>query len=398
MAEASTERHEATDASECRSATAEMNYEYIDTPDRLARLVQRLSDLPLLGVDTEAAGYHRYLDRLSLVQMSSREENFLIDPLAIEDLSPLRTLFENTAIEKIFHDADYDLRILHRDLGFGVAGLFDTQIAAAFLGERALGLGALVERFVGPALPKAFQRADWAERPLSEGMKDYAATDTAYLPQLRDRLREDLVERGRLAWAEEEFTRREGIRWTESSNEREAFLRIKGARELTPRGLAILRELYEWREEVARSRDQATFRVLANQAMLEMGLRPPSSLRELGEIRGVGSGLVDRRGNELLAAVRRGQEVPEEELPRFPVSRRWDRDPEVEARTERFRAVRAEAAERLELDPGFLMSRAMLEEVARQNPRTLEELGAIPDIRQWQVEALGTELLRAMQG
>src|SRR5690606_1031416 len=108
----------------------------------------------------------------------------------------LGRLLADPAIEKVFHDADYDLRILHRDLDLGVSGLFDTQIAAAFLGERALGLGALVQRFVGPELPKAFQRADWAERPLSEGMKDYAATDTAYLPVLRDRLRGELVTAG----------------------------------------------------------------------------------------------------------------------------------------------------------------------------------------------------------
>src|SRR5690606_500507 len=154
----------------CRSTegdprTADMEYEYIDRPDQLARVVQRMAAEPLLGVDTEAAGYHRYLDRISLLQVSSRTENFLIDPLAIEDLSPLAPLLAARSIEQVFHDADYDLRILHRDLAMQVAGLFDTQIAAAFLGEKSLGLGALVERFLGPSLPKAFQRADWAERP-----------------------------------------------------------------------------------------------------------------------------------------------------------------------------------------------------------------------------------------
>ena len=123
-----------------------MNYEYIDRPDELARVVQRLTEQPLLGVDTEAAGYHRYLDRLSLLQISTREVNLLIDPLALDDLSPLRPLLADRNTEKIFHDADFDLRILHRDLGVVVGGLFDTQIAAAFLGERSLGLGAIVER------------------------------------------------------------------------------------------------------------------------------------------------------------------------------------------------------------------------------------------------------------
>lgn len=375
-----------------------MEYEYIDRPDQLARVVQRIAAEPLLGVDTEAAGYHRYLDRISLLQVSSRGENFLIDPLAIDDLSPLAPLLANRSIEKIFHDADYDLRILHRDLQMEVAGLFDTQIAAAFLGEKSLGLGALVERFVGPALPKAFQRADWAERPLSDGMKDYAATDTAYLPALRDRLREALIERERLAWAEEEFERREQTRWSDAGDEREAFLRIKGARDLTPRGLAVLRELYEWREEVARERDQATFRVLANQSMIELSVRPPAGVRELAEVKGVGGGLVDRRGGEILAAIRRGMAVPEDALPRFPASRRWDRDPEVEARAETLRGVRTKRAAELDLDPGFLMSRATLDEVARRNPGSVEELLEVPEIRRWQVAALGEALVRTLRG
>lgn len=373
-----------------------MNYEYIDRPDQLARVVQRLEGQPLLGVDTEAAGYHRYLDRLSLLQISTREVNLLVDPLALEDLSPLRPVLADPDVEKIFHDADFDLRILHRDLGVVVSGLFDTQIAAAFLGERSLGLSAIVERYLGIALPKAFQRADWAERPLSEGMKDYAATDTVHLPALRDRLREALIEKGRLAWAEEEFARREQIRWVEPDTS-DAFLRVKGARDLTPRGLAVLRELHEWREGVARERDQATFRVLPNQAMIELSLRPPTSLRQMREVKGVGAGLIERRGQELMAAIQRGLNVPEAELPQFPPARRWARDPEVEERAERLRAVRTKRATELDLDPGFLMARALIDEIARRNPGSVEELLAVPDIRRWQVDALGASLLEALR-
>ncbi len=375
-----------------------MEYEYVDTPERLEAMVRRLAGEPLLGVDTEAAGYHRYMDRLSLVQVSSRAENFLVDPLAVPDLSPLASILEDRRIETVFHDADFDLRILDRDAGLTVAGLFDTQIAAAFLGERSLGLGALVERFLGIKLPKAYQRADWAERPLTEGMKDYAATDTAYLPELRDRVREGLVERGRLAWAEEEFVRREGTRWQEPEDAKEAFLRIKGARDLTPRGLAILRELHGWREEVAKERDQATFRVLSNQAMIALSLRPPESRRELVRVDGISEGLADRRGRDIHAAIRRGLAVPEPELPSFPIPRRWDRDSEVEERAERLRGVRNRMAEELDLDPGFLMSRAVLEEIARREPDTPDELLEIPEIRRWQLEALGGELLRTLEG
>lgn len=374
-----------------------MDYEIIESPERLRALAETLRTEPLLGTDTEAAGYHRYFDRLSLVQVSSRTANWLIDPLALGgDLSPLKAVLEDPSIEKIFHDADYDLRILDRDAGMGVAGLFDTQIAAAFLGERQLGLGTVVEKYLGLKLPKEFQRADWAERPLSAGMKEYAATDTAHLPDLRDRLKAALEAKGRLHWAEEEFRRREGTRWTEPDDGKEAYMRVKGARDLTPRGLAILRELYAWREGVARERDQATFRVLGNQALIEMSASPPGGMRDLPLVNGISEGLAQRRGRDILAAVRRGLEVPEGELPRWPRSPRWERDAEQEARVEALRDARTRLADSLELDPGFLVPRATLEEIARARPTTRDALAQVAGVRRWQVEAVGDALLKVL--
>jgi ribonuclease D len=374
-----------------------MEYEYIDTPDALHDLVSRLGGEPLLGVDTEAAGYHRYFDRLSLVQISTRASNFLVDPQAVGALSPLAELFENAAIEKIFHDADYDLRILDRDAGMGVNNIFDTQIAAAFLGEKSLGLGSIAEKYLGLKLPKEHQRADWAERPLTEGMKEYAATDTAHLPELRDRLRADLEARGRMHWAEEEFRRRELTRWMEPEGNREAYMKIKGARDLPPRGLAILRELHEWREGAAREQDRATFRVLGNQALLEMSAKPPADARALTKVTGISEGLAQRRGRDIMAAVRRGLEVPEDQLPRWPRGQRFERDVELEARVEALKDARNHRAAELELDPGFVMSRNLLEEVGKARPRTLEQLSAVEGVRRWQVEAVGEALLSVLK-
>jgi ribonuclease D len=383
-----------------------MDYEYIDTPAQLSPLVTRLREQVSLAVDTEAAGYHRYLDKISLLQVSLQpsdpaevvaRDNFLIDPLALPDLSALTPVFEDPGIEKIFHDADYDLRIMDRDLSTRVRGLFDTQIAAAFVGERSLGLGAIIERYLEIRLPKAYQRADWAERPLIEGMKEYAATDTAYLHALRDRLRAELEKRGRLHWAEEEFRRREETRWAESQDTGDAFMRIKGARDLPPRGLAILRELNAWRESVARERDQAPFRILSNQVLLELSARPPRTPQALRSVSGVSDGLIRHRGAAILDAVRLGLELPDAELPRFPPPRRWDRDPELEARIEALREARNRAAEQLDLDPGFLISRTLLEEVAKRQPAALDELREIPDIRNWQAEAIGRPLLAALR-
>ncbi len=371
-------------------------YTYIDTPDVLEGAVRRLSTQPILGVDTEAAGYHRYLDRITLMQISSREETVLIDPLAVPDLGVLDAIFSNDGIEKVLHDADFDLRILDRDLGLRIRNLFDTQIAAAFLGVRALGLGAVLETFLGVSLPKAFQRADWAERPLSEGMKEYAATDTSYLPALRDVLREQLVAVGRLAWAEEEFARREQTRWT-APDTTDAFLRIKGARELQRRALAILREVHAWRESVSAERDQAPFRILSNEVLLQMAREAPTTPPALRTIKGISSGLADRRGREILAAIARGLAVPEADLPRYPQPERWERDPVVEARGERLREARNRIAESLNIDPGFLASRAALDDVARLNPTSADELAVIPGLRRWQLEALGEEVVRVLR-
>lgn len=374
-----------------------MDYEYIEHPERLSALVEELRGEPLLGVDTEAAGYHRFFDRMSLVQLSTRTANFLVDPFTAGDLAPLGALFADPAVEKIFHDADYDVRILDRDAGLRISGLFDTQIAAAFLGEKQLGLGNIVEKYLGLKLPKEFQRADWAERPLSEGMKEYAATDTAHLPDLRDRLRAELESRGRLHWAQEEFLRREQTRWVEGEDTREAYMKVKGARDLTPRGLALLRELYAWRDGVARERDQATFRVLGNQALLEMSASPPGSLRDLPSVTGLSEGMAQRRGREIMEALRRGLAVPEEELPRWPRSPRFERDLELEARVESLRDARTRTAEQLGLDPGFLIPRATLEEIGKAQPATLEALGQVPGVRKWQVEAVGDTILGVLR-
>lgn len=373
-----------------------MDYAYIDTDEGLRRVVERLRGEPLIGADTEAAGYHRYFDRLSLVQLSSRDENFLIDPQAVPDLSPLGELFGSAEIETVFHDADYDLRILDRDAGLSVAALFDTQVAAAFLGERSLGLGSIAEKYLGLNLPKEHQRADWGERPLTEGMKQYAATDTAHLPALRDKLRAGLVEKNRLHWAEEEFRRREQTRWEGPDESREAWMKVKGARDLPGRGMALLRELYAWREGVARELDRATFRVLGNQQLIAMSVAPPRSVSALKEMSGVSEGLVGRRGREIMAAIERGLAVPDAELPRWPRSPRWERDPEQEARVERLKDARNRRAEALELDPGFIMSRAQLEEIARARPRSTQALAELPGVRNWQVEAIGEALVKAM--
>ena len=205
---------------------------HVLTGEAFDALIGGFQHEPLLAADTEAASFHRYRDRIYLIQLSSRSETAVVDPLAVHELGGLGTLLSNPKIEIIFHDADYDLRILDRDYGFRAVNLFDTRIAAQLLNEPGIGLAALLEKYVGVKLDKRFQRADWSVRPLKPGMLQYAADDTRFLPLLRDLLKEKLIAADRWSWAQEEFELLEGVRWNTAGPPEEAYLRMKGARSL----------------------------------------------------------------------------------------------------------------------------------------------------------------------
>jgi len=358
-------------------------------------LVDSLAGAPLLAVDTEAASFHRYEDRVYLLQVSSRERTAVVDPLGITSLDRFASLLADPAIEVIFHDADYDLRLLHRQYGVRAARLFDTRVAAQFLNEPGIGLAALLAKYFGVTLNKKYQRADWSSRPLSTEMVDYAATDTHYLPALRDELRTQLEARGRLDWVEEEFGLLEGVAWAPADPGESAYLRLKGAKALRGRELALLRALYDWREATARRLDRASFRILNNEPLFTMARQPPRTLDELQRVKGVGPETIARRGAEILEAIEQAMAIPERDLPRLPRPPRRVPDPAADARFDRLKAARNIIAKRLDLAPGVACPNGTLEEIARRAPTRLEELEAIPSLRRWQRIEFGRELLHA---
>jgi ribonuclease D len=370
----------------------------IETVADLEALIERLSREPLLAVDTEAASFHRYRDRVYLFQVSSRTETAIVDPLAVGGLAPLAGVLGDPAIEIVFHDADYDLRLLDREYGLRTTRLFDTRIAAQLLNEPGVGLAALLEKYLGVRLDKRFQRADWSARPLSQGMLAYAASDTTHLPALRDILRGQLEERGRLSWAEEEFELLEATRYAPPNGDEPAYLRMKGAKALRGRELAVLRELYAWRDGVAQRADKATFRILNNDPILAMARTPPADVAALKTIPGLSGDQVERRGSEILSAVQRGLQVAERDLPRIPRVPRRAHDPEFEARLDRLKTARNRLATELNLAPGVLCPNGTLESIARDNPGGRDAMARIPDFRRWQLSAIGEELLEALRG
>jgi ribonuclease D len=369
---------------------------YLDRPGEVDRFLGQISDVKELALDTEGASFHRFLDRIYLLQISTRERSAIIDPLPIGSPAKLGQLLQSKDVEVVFHDADYDLRLLHQDYGWHVTNIFDTRIASQLLGIKSFGLAALLEQFFDVKLDKKHQRADWSMRPLTPDMLEYAAQDTRYLLQLKDHMTSELQSRGRLRWAEEEFARLEGTRW-EAEEEMEGFLRLKGARDLSRRELAVLREVANWRDRVAAQLDRATFRVMSNEVLLELARRTPRSVSELSAIRGMPKGMIERAGADITTAIRRGMEAPEAELPKFPRGQRWSKDRDFDDRVARLKSVRDAAATRLELDPGVLCSRERLESVARSGAKTIEDLVAVPDLRRWQIEEMGEGFIRALQ-
>lgn len=371
-------------------------YELITDPAVLAGRVQEMAPEAILALDTEASSFHRYRESVCLVQLSTRERTYLVDPLAVRELGPLRNLLAETGMEVVIHDADYDLRILARDHGIRVENVFDTLIASELINEPEIGLAALLRKYQGLQVDKKFQKADWSKRPLPKPMLDYAAGDTSHLIAVRDILKEKLHEKGRWEWAAEEFSLLTDAPFNLPVNEEPAFLRMKGAKTLKPHQLAVLHELHAWRESVAEKMDRAPFMVLGNDVLLDLSSDPPTSRNQLMARKGVGERVAQRYGSEIIAALQRGLDLPKEEWPRLPKPKRWQRDDEYEDRLKRLKQMRDKLTTEHDLRMGIVASNQLLADIARTLPGDLDALAALPGIRRYQVKHFGGDLLKAL--
>lgn len=245
------------------------DYEWVDSPSALKKTVSVLSRVGIIGVDQESDSLYHYREKVCLLQLAAEGRSYVIDPLTLQDLSPLRSLFFDPSIRKIFHGADYDIRVLNRDFGFEVNNLFDTQLACQFLGMAETGLEAVLRSRFQVNLNKKYQRADWSQRPLPKEMIEYASLDGRYLIPLAHLLEEELRQKGRLSWVEEECRSLARVRFSPPSRT-PLFLRVKGAGKLDRRGLAVLEELLRIREEEARKRDLPPFKILRSEILLTL--------------------------------------------------------------------------------------------------------------------------------
>ena len=366
--------------------------ELVSTESHLAEVIDRISKAPRVAVDIESNGFFRYHERVCLVQLALGETAFLVDPLAVDDVRPLGDLLGDRSVEKVFHAADYDLRSLDRDWGFRVNNLFDTGIAAAFVGSEHLSLRSVVEEHAGVELTKLrkLQRSDWTMRPLSSEALKYAADDVLHLLQVRQALSARLEELSRLAWAKEEFARLENVRHTPPDRDL-AFLSIKGSRDLDGSGLAVLRSLFQFREQEANRLDRPLFKVIPDATLVKLSSEPGS---DLSTVKGLGRFGRPPASRRLKAAIDEGLRSPPVTRPKRTRSEEtWspaERD-SVRVRSRSLKAWRNELGKDLRLNPGMLWPAASLERLARCPGSFQAELTS-PEVRRWQELEFGAAL------
>ncbi len=374
---------------------------------QLAELLPQIEKVDRAAVDTEADSLHCYREKLCLVQISlpgrdvvagigdagweqrgsdpgrdhrSRLQvhDYIVDPLANVDLAPLSAALERKEI--VLHGADFDLRLLRRGLNFAARRIFDTVIAARLLGIRDFSLAALVKRHFDVDLGKGSQKANWARRPLSVRMLEYAMNDTHYLLPLADRLESQLKEHNRLDWLRQSCQRAIAQAEVERVRDEDELWRIRGSAALSGRAAAVLRALWQWREKEAEAADRPPFHVLHNDELLNAAVS--FAAESVPDYRYFSS----RRRQTFRHAAQSALQLPEAE---WPVSRRrfgTRPSPETVRRTEQLRQRRDRAARELDLEPAFIASRSTLEAIAG------DETHAATLLVPWQHELLRIEL------
>jgi ribonuclease D len=370
---------------------------WIRTPEALRDLVDSFNGCRTIAIDTESDSLYHHFEKVCLVQVATdRGDALLLDSLAVRDLTPLGPVLADPGVVKVLHGADYDVTTLKRDFGFTFAGLFDTMIAARFLGMPGIGLAAVAEAELGVTLSKANQKDDWSRRPLTPQQEVYALADVEHLVALREALEAKLRDKGRLEWLREECDAVAALEPAVRRRGPDAFLSIKGARRLKPRQLAIRRERAAWREARAEETDRPAFKILGNETLRKLAERRPRTLAELRHVPGVPPRLRGR-ADDLLDALRRAERLPDRDLPVIPRAPRPVVSPEASARVGRLKEWRHRRAAELKVELSVVLPQRLIDRLAEKAPRTPAGLEEIEGLRRWRVEAFGQEILAVLE-
>ena len=374
------------------------DHELIQDQSRFLRVVDTLRKQPRIAFDLETNGFFRYPERVCLIQIAIPAGRvFIIDPLALGDMTPLGDVLSDERVQVILHSGDHDIRSLDRDWGFRVTSLFDTSIAAAFTGMDRLGLATVLESSLGISITKdkKLQRSDWTIRPLKPRALRYAADDVNYLLELAETLKKRLSNLGRLDWVAEESGRIAAIRYEQPDPETAVF-RVKGARHLNTRGLAILKSLVSYREIHTLRVGRPHFRVIPDAALVSIAANPDSSLKK---VRGLGRFAHGRLAADLREAIRRGQKADPLKRPVVRRSRtNMTKAQQADARRhlDRLKKWRTAQGKSLTLDPALIWPMRSLKSIAG-SPQDMDEAMHSPEVRHWQRVEFETSLRQVLR-
>ncbi len=378
-----------------RNGTPPSDYQLIDSQRGLAAFIEKAQEAQMIAVDIEGDSMFHFQEKVCLIQMAANGHTAVVDPLAVQDLSGLKPLFESPSICKVIHGADYDVRSLYRDFGIAVENLFDTQLASMYTGWLETSLEAVVARRFGVELDKRCQKKDWSRRPLAGDMAIYAASDVIYLIPLAQALMQELDQQGRLHWVLEECRLLSKVRPAEN-NDVPLFMKFKGAGRLESRQLAALEGLLQMRNAIARQKDRPLFKVIGNASIKKIAMTMPTTLKQLKESKELSDRQFEMYGKAVMEALRNVYNIPDDELPRYPRQRSPRLSSRVPARVKVLRAWRDQMAANLQLNPALVLNRALIKAVAVDNPKDILGLEKVEGMHQWQVEAFGEEILKTL--
>lgn len=365
---------------------------WVSRPDTFKKMVEDLSQRWVIAIDTESNSLYAYREQVCLIQFSTGDTDYLVDPLVLGDLSALGDIFANPNIEKVFHAAEYDLICLKRDFGFTFTNLFDTMVASRDLGRTAVGLAAILVEEFGVTLDKRYQRANWGARPLSAAMLAYARLDSYYLIPLRHRLKTDLEVMGRWPLAEEDFRRLCDTPAPPLEPDACNWWRVASGTDITAQEAAILAELCRYRDERARQADLPAFKVLSNQVLVDIAQRRPQSEIDLGRASGLSGRQLERHAPGLLEAVKRGLAAPP--LRKTVQPRPDDR---FMNRMDRLKTWRKRTGLDWGVESDVILPRDVMEDLARASTHVPEDLNELMSSVPWRHEQFGKEILNMLR-
>jgi ribonuclease D len=368
-----------------------LSYQIITTADSLATAVREMAESDVIAMDTESNSRHHYPEQLCLIQVATRRGLYIIDTILLPDIQPLKAILEDVRIQKVIHGADYDIRCLDRHYDYRVNNLFDTSVAARFAGLTEFGLAALLKNQLGLNITKneRIQQSDWGRRPLSEEAWRYAAEDVQHLFKLREKLLEMLEPLGRVSWVDEECRRLEEVRFN-VPDPQTAFFAIKGSRDLSAGGLAILRSLSIFREEEAIRQGRPPFFIIPDFTLVALAANPHS---DLSKVAGLGTVGLRRFGSGLRQALEGGQNSPPVQRP-VAVYERMNQAQST--RLNRLKEWRLNLGSELKLDPSLLWPAVSLERLARAPQNFNTEIDSSP-VRNWQRKEFKSSLENYLQ-